>query len=201
MDEIGMFTALRPAPPAEPDRIRRAARDRLDTALAGSQGGRRLRGRRRLIALAAGVAVVAGAAVVVPTILAGGASSSFVTSAWAVQRSPDGTIAVTFKDAGDPSGLQRTLRADGVAAYVRHLPATSTCAYRQAGGPAESGSVAQQVLSPPASPDAVTIHPSAMPKGTAVLIQVYEPGPGTISVHASVMGNDRPPVCVPFAHE
>src|SRR5215469_13077260 len=184
MDEIGMFTALRPAPPAEPDRIRRAARDRLDTALAGPQGGRRLRGRRRLIALAAGVAVVAGAAVVVPTILAGGASSSFVTSAWAVQRSPDGTIAVTFKDAGDPSGLQRTLRADGVAAYVRHLPATSTCAYRQA-----------------ASPAAVTIHPSAMPKGTAVLIQVYEPGPGTISVHASVMGNDRPPVCVPFAHE
>lgn len=198
MDEISMFTALRPSPPTDPGQIRRATRDRLDKALAESHRPSRMRGRRRSIVLAVGVAVAAGAAIVVPAVLPGGASRSFVTSAWAIQRNPNGTIKVTFDDARDPAGLQRALRADGVAAYVRHLSATSTCAYRQAGGPSEPRSIVQEVLPPPVSPNAVTIRPSAMPKGAAVLIQVYVPGPDTLNVAASLMSNDRFPVCLPL---
>ena len=39
-------------------------------------------------------------------------------AAWTVTRQADGTIRVTFREATDPAGLQRTLRADGVPASV-----------------------------------------------------------------------------------
>jgi hypothetical protein len=39
-------------------------------------------------------------------------------AAWTVTREDDGSIAVTFREAVDPAGVQRTLRADGVPASV-----------------------------------------------------------------------------------
>jgi hypothetical protein len=39
-------------------------------------------------------------------------------AAWTVTRQADGSIQVTFREATDPAGLQRTLRADGVPVSV-----------------------------------------------------------------------------------
>jgi hypothetical protein len=59
-------------------------------------------------------------------------------AAWTVTRQADGNIQVTFREATDPTGLQRTLRADGVPASVtftgQQNPACQP--YTSGGGPA-----------------------------------------------------------------
>lgn len=200
MDELKTFAALRPVPPSDLAPIRQAARDRLDKALADSSSLSRLhRTRSRRILLAVGVMVVVAASIAVPIMLPAATSRTLVNSAWAIEHVSSGTIKVTFKDASNTGELQHALRADGVAAYVRRLSASSPCAYRQAGQPYAPTSAIQRVLPPPVSPDAVVIHSNDMPRGTAILIQVYAPGPDSLSVNASLMGNNRPPTCVPFA--
>jgi hypothetical protein len=202
MDETKMFATLKPPVHADTSQVRQAARSRLDKELEGPLRTGRAYQHRRALVLAAATATAAVAAIAVFGVLPGSGSGPFVTAAWAVQHNTNGTITVTFKDAQDASGLQSTLRADGVAAYVRSLPPTSTCVYRQVGGPAESASTMRKVLLPPTasaagSSTAVTINPSAMPAGTAVLIQVTAPGSGSLSVAPTLMGNDHPPTCAP----
>jgi hypothetical protein len=202
MDEIKMFETLRPPAPDGTSQVRQAARSRLDKELAGPLRTRSAHRHRRALMLAGATATAAVAAVAVFGLLPGGGSGPFVTSAWAVQRNANGTITVTFKDAQDAAGLQSTLQADGVAAYVRSLAPTSTCVYQQVGGNAEAVSTIRKVLSPPTgsaadSATAVTINPSAMPAGTAILIQVTVPGPGSLSVAPTLLGNDNPPTCAP----
>jgi hypothetical protein len=153
MDEITMFAAIKPAPPAETGPVRQQARARLDAALQGPpRAGRRhgasrrpgeLRrlgsGRRpggldrfrfrRPVLLAGAAAVAACAAIVVPAVLPAGGGGSLVTAAWAVQRNADGTITVTLKDVFDLGGLQQALASDGVPARVITVttnPATYT---------------------------------------------------------------------------
>lgn len=201
MDEISMFATLKPSA-ADTSEVRQAARTRLDKEFEAPHRTGRTRRHRRALMLAAATATAAVAAIAVFGVLPGGGSGPFVTAAWAVQRNADGTITVTFKDAQDAAGLQKTLQADGVAAYVRSLPPTSTCVYQQVGGNAEATSTIRKVFLPPtgsaADPTtAVTINPSAMPAGTAVLIQVTAPGPDSVSVAPTLMGNDNPPTCAP----
>lgn len=221
MDEITLFKTLQPPPPADAGRIREAARARLDSTLAGALGNSpgparpQFRGaprRRRRLALAAGaVAVAAAVAIAVPVLLPAHDAGPFVTAAWAVQPNPDGTFKVTFKELHDPAGLQRALRADGVAAYVRYIPwkrgrIDGTIATWPAfacspdGGPTEPGRVADAVF--PSGPFPrqdgsdtwIVIRPSAMPNGTAIFITMegLPTQPGFV-VGFSVMGNDRPP--------
>jgi hypothetical protein len=137
MDEITMFTTIRPAPLAEAEPIRERARARLDAALQGPprRPGRRygrrygssprLRERRRLgryrrpaLLGAAAAAVAVCAAILVPAVLPAGGSGSVVTAAWAVQREPDGAVTVTLKDVFDLGGLQQALDGAGVPAKV-----------------------------------------------------------------------------------
>jgi hypothetical protein len=137
MDEITMFTTIRPAPLAEAEPIRQQARARLDAALQGPPrrpgkryrsstrpGERRRLGRYRRPALlgAAAAAVAVGAAIVVPAVLPAGGGGSVVTAAWVVQREPDGTVTVTLKDVFDLGGLQQALDGAGVSAKVITVP-------------------------------------------------------------------------------
>ena len=145
MDEITMFTTIRPAPLAATEPIRQQARARLDAALQGPprragrrygssprSGARRRLGRfrfRRPVLLAGAVAAAAAcAAIVVPAVLPAGGAGSLVTAAWAVQRNTDGTVTVTLKDVFDLGGLQQALASDGVPARVITV-ATDPAAY------------------------------------------------------------------------
>jgi hypothetical protein len=78
------------------------------------------RGRRRaLVAVAAAVATFAGF----------GAFSGFTdTPAFAVSRNPDGSVHLHIKEFRDAAGLQRVLRANGVAVVVDFLPNGKDCA-------------------------------------------------------------------------
>lgn len=199
-----MFTALRPAPPADAEQTRQRARLRLDAALmaAGSPGPARsfLRTRRPVVLAAAAVAAATCAAIAVPAVLPG-STGSFVTPAWAVRQSPGGTITVTIrKTLSDQAGLQRALRADGVPAYVRSM---SGCQYWEPrGGIKQIRQNWKAMMFPaPGNNDrnfgAVIIHPAALPKGEAVFIGGGALGHGGLSLQTFVMRNDQPPVCVP----
>jgi hypothetical protein len=211
MDEISMFTALRPPEPENADELARRAGARLQPVLSAPGGtspgaagpARRFLARRRPAVLAAGVlAAATGAAIVVPAVLPGGASGSFVTPAWAVHRKPDGTVTVTInKTLRDQAGLQRALRADGVPAYVR----PGRCTWEPQGGLKQARQDWKALDYPaPGNNDRnfseIVIHPAAIPSGDAVFI-AGSPGwqRGTVvylqSVQIFLMPNTRPPVC------
>jgi len=214
MDEIAMYTALRPPAPGNAGELTGAVRRRLAGEFSTPRRARP--GRRRLLLAAGAIATAAAAAIVVPAVMPGQGAGSLVTAAWAVQRNPDGTIEVTFKQAGDAAGLQRALRAEGVPAYVRLIPwvATGNEHYRPAltCGPTGPGNlpggqrnvaILEQVfpfLAAGGAPagDALTIRPSRIPAGDAVLVEVarYPGGLGT-NTGDQVLGNDNPPTCGP----
>jgi hypothetical protein len=161
--------------------------------------GRSIRARRR-IPQAAGTLGVAGAVAVVASVAlpaghpAGGHPSGgrptasrpvglpdVRLAAWTVTRQDDGSIQVTFREATDAAGLQRTLRADGVPASVtftgRQNPACQPLnipsapfsgkgAYRLPGvfgfgGPQNAYEHPQIAL---------VLHPSELPAGAGVQI-------------------------------
>ena len=200
-NEIRMLTAVRPAPPADLEQIRRRARLRLGAALAAAEPGhpaRPARNRRKL-AFGAAVAAAAAAAIAVPALLPG-SGGPLVTRAWAVTRSPGGAITVTVgKALRDQAGLQRALRADGVPAYVR--PLTNRCpAWGPQGGSSRVRQADRKAVWYPAPGNndhnfsEIIIHPAALAKGDAVYIGggTFEGGP---SLQIGVMPNNHPPVC------
>ncbi len=223
MDEITMYTALRPQAPGNAGELTGAVRQRV----AGEFGppprrGRRVPGRgrpgRRRLLLAAG-AVAAAAAAAIAIVQAAGperGTGQFVTAAWVVRHNANGTVKVTLKQARDAAGLQRALRADGIPAYVRIGPWASKpsqpltawpaeeCVQR-GGGPPVPRKVVEDVFPFPAGggPDqgyAVTIRPSAIPEGDSILIQVvWTQGNSLfgISVGDLVMSTTNPPACRP----
>jgi hypothetical protein len=135
MDEISMFTELRPAPPADADAdaIRAAVRGRVTRVLSesdpaahgwrlptrrSSAGPRRSPVRRRLLIGGGLVAAATAAAIVVPGWLPG-AGDTVMAKAWDVERNSDGTITIAISQQfNDPAGLQRALAADGITAFV-----------------------------------------------------------------------------------
>lgn len=205
MDEVSMFTALRPAPLDDASQIRERARARLDAELtAGAPAPVRAHRRRRrplvLAATAAAVAAAAAAAIAVPTLLPGG-PRPFITSAWAVQPGQGGAIIVTInKTLRDQAALQRALRADGVPAYVRSM---SGCKYWEPRGGLRQIRHDWKALDFPApgNPDKnfgeIVIHPAALPGHDAIFIGGDEFDHGDLSLQLFVMRNNHPPVCVP----
>lgn len=146
MDEITLFTTLKPAdPPDDLGRAQAAARRRLTAGVAvATRGAAAKAGRRRLGQATAVAATVAATAIVLPAVLPGGGSAA---RAWAVDRNRDGTITVTLtREFTDPAGLQRALRSDGVNAVVRTYNAGEARVIRVHGGrehvEKHSGSVA-----------------------------------------------------------
>jgi hypothetical protein len=194
MDEITMFTAIRPAPPEETEPVRQRARARLEGALREPVRP----GRKRRPVLLAGVAAAAAvcAAIVIPAVLPAGSGGSVVTAAWAVQRNADGTVTVTLRDVFDLGGLQQALADAGVPArvitvatnppdYTGPLAAAnpvnqttvSGCFYPATGGFFAPAPVQQAVVTRVATPVGTditalyVIHPGAMPAGSVLLIQ------------------------------
>jgi hypothetical protein len=168
--------------------------------------GRTVRARRQIPGVAAAVGVAAAAAVAVSVALPASHSAAshapavshpavshpangpgVQLAAWTVTRQADGNIQVTFRQATDAAGLQRTLRADGVPASVtftghqnpacQPYPSSSSQAGPPPGqpfsGPA-AGVVPRDFLQNPkqayTTPYALVIHPSALPSGAGLQI-------------------------------
>jgi hypothetical protein len=104
-------------------------------------------------------------------------------TAWTVTRQASGSIKVTFREATDAAGLQRTLRADGVPVSVtftgQQNPACqpyssgTSQAFRPFGtrtGPMGGPSFIQNPKAAYSTPDALVIHPSALPAGAGLQI-------------------------------
>jgi hypothetical protein len=211
MDEITMFAELRPEAPdeADLDEMRARARHKL-TARAAR--GRRPRWRVPVLAagLTAAVATAATTAVVLTSAgpaMTAGHVGSVVTAAWTVRENADGTVTIRIQQLANPARLQRVLRDDGVNAFVRGLHfvykktpkgavVTGTCYYRLQAADEEPRSVQQAVVTDVAN--GWVIHPSAMPRGSALFLS------GQLSDKIAVIGNpivltsDKLPACVPF---
>ena len=221
MDEISMFTALRPPPPAGAETMRAAVLERVEGVLrdagdAAPARPSRPRRRHRLL-VAGGIATaVAAAAIVVPAVLPGGTNETFITNAWAVERNGDGSVTFSVsKQFDDPAGLQRALKANGVTAFViinRLIVGGSytydACNYVNLD--LEPDAIQKAVVTlgghVDALPDQVTwptwtLHPAAMPRGSALLIASWLPlDRDTNNVSAMiplVLRTDRLPTCTP----
>jgi hypothetical protein len=160
--------------------------------------GRAVRARRRIpaaAALGAAAAVAAVAVTVTGALPAGHPAASRAKlpdarlAAWSVTRRADGTVNVTFRQATDPAGLQRALRADGVPASVtfagRQNPACRAYLFppgqrpsrfphwpKPVGGPIQMGpGPFWPVLGQPFPPRyALVIHTAELPAGAGVQI-------------------------------
>ncbi len=104
-------------------------------------------------------------------------------AAWTVTRLPGGSIKVTFRQATDPAGLQRILRADGVPASVtftgKQNPAcqpytASGSAVFEPFGPATGPLGRSRFIHHPqdayTTPYALVINPSTLPAGAGLQI-------------------------------
>ena len=154
----------------------------MDTPLAAiARNGRARRRWHRLTGVTGAMAVMAGAALAVTTLAPSGQSSSASgrvasrapaarLAAWTVDRQANGDIKVTVRQLSDPSGLQSTLRADGVPANVTVLghPDPSCRPYPMSQALFTSVYHADKTA---ASGDTVLIiDPSALPSGAGVQI-------------------------------
>jgi len=147
--------------------------------------------RHRRLGVLAGAGGLAAAAVAVSVALpashhqtAGYSKPDVRLAAWTVTRLADGSIQVTFREATDPAGLQRTLRADGVPASVTFtgqqnpacrsitFPAPSFSDKGTYRGPLTKvlsfGGLANAAYGYPR--DALVIHPSALRHGDGIQI-------------------------------
>jgi hypothetical protein len=154
---------------------------RMNTAAEAvmADGGSLRRRRNRHRVYGAGVTALAAVAAIGGVALASGASGTSGTSgtshaqltAWTVQKQTDGTIDVTIHDLLDLAGLQQKLNADGVPAEVitdTHYPA-SCVNYA-----AMKEDMASVITNGPGVPDgyAFVIHPSGIPSGSKLLLDV-----------------------------
>ncbi len=156
--------------------------------------------RRRRQGVLAGAGGLAAAAVAVSMALPGSHVSTVLPAshpaarhpasgpgvqltAWTVIRQADGSIKVTFREATDAAGLQRTLRADGVPVSVtfagQQNPACqpyssgTSQAFRPFGtrtGPLGGSGFVHNPKAAYNTPDALVIHPSALPSGAGLQI-------------------------------
>jgi hypothetical protein len=217
MDEITLYTALRPQAPDNAGELTGAVRQRLAGEFGPAERRARHRpGRRRLLVAAGAIAAAAAAAIAIVQAGPGRDTGQVVTAAWVVKHNANGTVKITLKQAKDAAGLQRALRADGIPAYVRigpwawnpSQPFTAWSAQecdQAGGGPPVARKVLEEVFPFPAGGDpgqgyAETIRPSAIPAGDSILIQVtWSPDRPIfgMDIGAVVMSTTRPPACEP----
>lgn len=189
--------AARQARPIAADEvIRQGDRRRRRFIMGRSVGGLSVAG----VVAAVGLAVTA----LVPASHPAGNPPRTQLAAWTVTRQADGSIAVTIRELRDPSGLQATLRADGVpasvtffgrpnpACHIDPLAASLTSTVIQTGNPLQRhprpGNFGQTTPQgkPPVSYPVYLIRPSALPHGVGVqlaaTVQSLPNGNGTIEV-------------------
>jgi hypothetical protein len=132
--------------------------------------------RRRWQLSAAGALVAAGAAAAVTVAMPASHQPQVRLDAWTVSMQADGNIQVTINQLQDPSGLQSTLRADGVAASVTFGHQNPACQHYPQSGP----ELLKQVLGIPAPGQyhgqagayVFDVNPSALPSGAGAAIAV-----------------------------
>lgn len=216
MDEISMFTTLRPGELADAVAMREAARKQFAGVLSAPDAiaavRPRARRRHRMLAVGGMITAAAATAIVVPAVLPGTATGTFITKAWAVERHQDGTLTVSFDEvATDPVALQRALRADGVHAFVRVMSMKSAyvkgagkefyAACNYSGLDSEPPSVQQAVVggqnSGQRGVQSWIIRPSAMPKRSSLLITLWPSSAVTELLGPIVLGTYQSPTCVP----
>jgi hypothetical protein len=145
------------------------------------RNGRARRRRHRLTGLTAATAVMAGTALAVTALAPSGHTASrsghlashpltAQLAAWTVAKQANGDIKVTIRQLSDPSGLQSTLRADGVPASVTSLtqPDPSCRPYPMTQALFKSIYQGQKVAR--SGNTILIIHPSALPSGAGVQI-------------------------------
>jgi hypothetical protein len=104
-------------------------------------------------------------------------------AAWTVTRLAGGSIKVTFREATDPAGLQRTLRADGVPVSVTFTGqqnpvcqpyassgSTAFWPFGPATGPLDGSRFIHHPQDAFTTPYALVIDPSALPSGAGLQI-------------------------------
>jgi hypothetical protein len=169
-----------------------AVRDSLTTAkdsLAGvhmntpmdaiAREGRARRRRHTLTGLAGATAAAAGTALAITALVVPGHPASQSGSAarhpgtarlaaWTVTKQVNGDITVTVRQLSDPSGLQSTLRADGVPASVTSAASPGPSCRRYPMTQALFRSVYLAEKATGAGTTVLTINPSALPSGAGV---------------------------------
>jgi hypothetical protein len=169
-----------------------AVRDSLTTAKGSLTGvhmntpaeviareGRARRRRRTCISLAGVTAAAAGTALAITALVVPGHPASRSGSparhpgiarlaAWTVTRQANGDIRVTVRQLSDPSGLQSTLRADGVPASVTSVASPDPSCRRYPMTQALFTSVFQAEKATGTGTTVLTISPSALPSGAGV---------------------------------
>jgi hypothetical protein len=226
MDEMQLLEDFRAAVAPPDERILAQARSRMLAADPDRSGthARSTRRRVRWPQLAASGAAIAAITVALSVVLPGGPDGTFATKAWAVERNPDGTVTVTVNQQFQgPAGLQRALRADGIAAYVqmnamsnRPQGGGAACSYADLDAAPEAIQAAvvtvneisvasdgtRSVKLPTGHPVVAelvswTIHPSAMPPGSSILLADWVGSASSMVMHPVVISTDAAPVCSP----
>ena len=176
-----------------------------------ARNGRARRRWHRLTGLAGAMAFMAGTALAVTALAPSGHTASQPgrpashprparLAAWTVATQADGDIKVTIRQLSDPSGLQSTLRADGVPANVTSLaqPDPSCRPYPQT--QALFTSIYQAQKAAGSGNTILIIHPSALPSSAGVQIgaaagqQAGDRGLHQAAVHQSIHHSVHQPV-------
>jgi len=160
--------------------------------------------RRRIVRTASLAGVAATAAVAAFLV-----SPSAQEPAYAVERNPDGTVTVTFRELGHAAEATRDLRAAGVPAQVVRLAAPGSCATTPGGIPLEpQPGTAWSTRMPSAypydgnitdwlkgsSPTTQTFNPSAIPAGAVLFIIEHSTPQSGVMVEAGLV-NAPAPTC------
>src|SRR5580693_8744498 len=139
------------------------------------------RRRHRLTGLTGAMAVTAGAAMAVTALASSGHPASQSghpashplparLAAWTVAKQANGDIRITIRELSDPSGLQSTLRADGVPANVTSLAQHDPSCRPYPQTQALFKSIYQAQKAAGSGNTVLIIHPSALPSGAGVQI-------------------------------
>jgi len=222
MDEITMFSSLRPQAPAADDAaaIAVAARERLTATFNGRPSAPRWR-------LPSAVAAACATAAAVGLVLSSGGSPartapartvhrvSIITADWSIKWNPSGTVTIKLLQAeANLTGLQQTLQSEGINAISRVIPMKAEtvdgrthqfpqCSYNNLSQVSLPVWRAIVTSSTPGGPGwTFVIHPSAMPAGSALYFQEYRlhtVNMGTINIafRFTVLTSDVLPACTP----
>jgi hypothetical protein len=146
-----------------------------------ARNGRARRRWHRLTGLTGAMAIMAGTALAVTALAASGHTASqsghpasypriAQLAAWAVAKQANGDIKVTIRQLSDPSGLQSTLRADGVPASVTSLAQHNPSCRPYPMTQVLFKSIYQAENAAGSGNTILIIHPSALPSGAGVQI-------------------------------
>ncbi len=158
-----------------------------------ARNGRARRRWHRITGLTGAMAVLAGTALAATELAPSGHTASpsghpashprtAQLAAWTVAKQTNGDIKVTIRQLSDPSGLQSTLRADGVPANVTFLGQQDLSCRLFPMSQALFKSIYQAENAAGSGNTILVIHPSALPSGAGVQIgaatgqQVGDPG-------------------------